>query len=288
MQLSHAATLALTFAPMPELPEVEVVCRGLTPLLCSRRIESVELRCESLRYPLPPSLSSTLSGHCFLSLRRRAKYLLFEFDEAPLLVWHLGMTGQFHVIDHGIAPAVHEHVRIVLDNGTALCYRDARRFGYAGLIDKGELERHKWFARLGPEPLGDTFDGEYMARQCKGRRAPIKSVLMDAAVVVGIGNIYACESLFRSGIHPAREAGRISASRLALLADAVKDVLAEAIEAGGSTISDFVRVDGRPGYFAHSFRVYGRQGGACRQCGREIRRIVQGGRSTFFCPGCQR
>ncbi len=272
---------------MPELPEVEVVCRGLSPLLVDQRVRSVELMRDNLRFPLPVSMVQELPGLIFSSISRRSKYLLFCFDRGPVLIWHLGMTGQFHVLDQSAPPGAHEHVRINMENGAALCYRDARRFGYVGLSSHEELAGHKWFAQLGPEPLGDSFSADYLIGYCKGRRAAIKALLMNAHVVVGVGNIYANEALFRSGIHPGRAAGKISKARIAVLVEAVRSVLGEAIDAGGSTISDFVQADGKPGYFAHQFRVYGREGEPCYQCGRSIRRMVQSGRSTFYCLGCQ-
>jgi formamidopyrimidine-DNA glycosylase len=273
---------------MPELPEVEVVCRGLSPLLVAQRVSSVELMRDNLRFPLPGSMVQELPGLIFSSVSRRSKYLLFHFDRGPVLIWHLGMTGQFHVLDQSSPLGAHEHVRINMENGTALCYRDARRFGYAGLSTPEAVAGHKWFNRLGPEPLGDAFSVDYLIGQCRGRRAPIKALLMNAHVVVGVGNIYASEALFRSGIHPGRAAGKISKARMAVLVEAVRSVLGEAIDAGGSTISDFVQVDGKPGYFAHQFRVYGREDEPCCECGRPIRRMVQSGRSTFYCLGCQR
>ena len=273
--------------PMPELPEVEVVCRGLTPLLSGRRIKRVELFCAGLRYPFPQNLLTILPGLTFTGVRRRAKYLLFCFDQEPLLVWHLGMTGQFHVLPEGTAKMSHEHVRIELDDGHCLCYRDPRRFGYAGLTHAEGLENHAWFNRLGPEPLEESFNTDYLYNRCRGRKLPIKSLVMNAEVVVGVGNIYASESLFRSGIHPSRAADKISKARLGTLVGTIKEVLAEAIEAGGSSISDFVKADGKPGYFAHQFRVYGREGQACLQCGKPIKRLIQSGRSSFYCSGCQ-
>jgi len=272
---------------MPELPEVEVVCRGLSPLLMGERVSSVLLMRDNLRFPLPELMSETLTGLVFSSVSRRSKYLLFSFNRGPLLVWHLGMTGQFHVLNQDTLLRAHEHVRINLESGKSLCYRDARRFGYAGLLDAETFGEHKWFYRLGPEPLGESFSAAYLFECCRGRKAPIKSVLMDAHVVVGVGNIYASESLYRCGIHPARAAGRISKARIKLLVEVVRDVLMEAIDAGGSTVSDFVKADGKPGYFAHQFRVYGRESEDCYRCGRAIRRIVQSGRSTFYCSGCQ-
>ncbi len=284
---------------MPELPEVETVRAGLAPLLCGRVIEQVRCHRAGLRYPFPDL--QQLRGRRIRAVRRRAKYLLFDTDGfdtdgaeaggnagANTLVWHLGMTGQFHLLPQHAARGAHEHVRIDLDDEQSLRYRDARRFGYAGLIPTGEIDVHPWFAALGPEPLSDAFNGDYLAAVCAGRKAPLKTVIMDAGVVVGVGNIYAAESLFRAGIHPARAAGRISVLRLARLVDHIRAVLREAIAAGGSTISDFVQADGKPGYFAHSFQVYGRAGEPCVRCDKPIRRITQASRSTFYCPGCQR
>jgi len=198
------------------------------------------------------------------------------------------MTGQFHLLPHLAAAGGHEHISILLDNQQSLRYRDARCFGYVGILSCRALMSHSWFASLGPEPLGDDFHPVYLLAHCRARKGPIKNVLMDGHVVVGVGNIYAAESLFRAGIHPARAAGRIAERRIALLVDAIRGVLSEAIAAGGSTISDFVRTDGRPGYFSHAFQVYGRVGKACFHCGSTIRRIQQSGRSTFYCPRCQR
>jgi len=262
-----------------------VVRRGLAPHVVGRRVRSVCLYRRDLRYSLP-DLDTALHDRTCIRLDRRGKYLLFFFDEV-LLAWHLGMTGQFHLLPADAARTRHEHVRITFRDGGTLRYRDVRRFGYAGLLPVTGWWKHPWFAGLGPEPLGDAFDGAYLRTCCVRRKAPIKNVLMDARVVAGIGNIYASEALFRAGIHPARAAGRISGERLDGLVRDIRKVLGEAIEAGGSTISDFVRADGRPGYFAHVFRVYGRAGEPCRRCGAGIRRIVLAGRAAFYCPGCQ-
>lgn len=270
---------------MPELPEVEVVRTGLEPLLVGREIQRVRCHRQSLRYPLPDL--DGLVGRSFCAVRRRAKYLLFELDDGWVLVWHLGMTGQFHLLQAEAKAGQHEHVRIDLDDGMSLRYRDIRRFGYAGLFASDEVAAHAWFAGLGPEPLEDGFNTDYLYQVCRGRKGPIKSLLMNSSVVVGVGNIYASEALFRAGIHPARAAGNISRQRLANLVAAIKEVLHEAIAAGGSSISDFVQADGRPGYFSHAFRVYGRVGESCVACGQPIRRIQQSGRSTYYCPGCQ-
>jgi len=271
---------------MPELPEVETIRTGLEPLLTGREITFVVCHRPNLRYPLPNL--SDLIGNQINGVQRRAKYLLFGLDNSNrTLVWHLGMTGQFHVLPQSSEAGAHEHVRFDLSDGQSLRYRDARRFGYAGLVDNTQLETHAWFNHLGPEPLSSAFNGDHLAAYCAGRKAPIKNIIMDATVVVGVGNIYASESLFRASIHPARAAGRISSLRLAQLSDVIKQVLAEAIAAGGSTISDFVHADGKPGYFAQSFQVYGRTGEACFHCGAPIKRITQAGRSTFYCRGCQ-
>lgn len=271
---------------MPELPEVETIRTGLEPLLVGRKITGISCHRTNLRYPLPNL--STLVGNSVMTVRRRAKYLLFELASGEqTLVWHLGMTGQFHVLPGKTKAGAHEHVRFDLDDGQSLRYRDARRFGYAGLLQTAHLETHPWFKNLGPEPLSNAFNSDHLVSICASRKAPIKNIIMDASTVVGVGNIYASESLFRTGIHPARAAGRISSARLGLLVEAIKTVLTEAIEAGGSTISDFVHTDGKPGYFAHSFQVYGRAGKPCFRCHQPIKRITQAGRSTFYCSGCQ-
>ena len=270
---------------MPELPEVETVRTGLEPLLCGRQITSVVCHRSTLRYPLPDlsKLVDTTVHH----VRRRAKYLLFDLHNEQTLIWHLGMTGQFHVLPQQAKAGAHEHVCLHLSDGQSLRYRDARRFGYAGLLPTGQLEMHPWFAKLGPEPLSDDFNVDTLAGACAGRKAPIKNIIMDGHVVVGVGNIYASEALFRAGIHPARAGGRIAIARLTVLVEVIRQVLAEAIAAGGSSISDFVHADGKPGYFSHSFQVYGRQGEACWHCEKSIQRISQAGRSTFYCCGCQ-
>jgi len=282
---------------MPELPEVEVVRTGLEALLLGRKVQSVTAFRADLRYPLPRFLS--LLGQRIQAIRRRSKYLLFDFEgggdgdgesnpsDLQTLVWHLGMTGQFHVLPKDTVAGAHEHVRFDFDDGRSLRYRDARRFGYAGLMAKTDWEQHAWFKCLGPEPLFDTFDMACLLAHCQGRKAPIKSLIMDAHVVVGVGNIYASESLFLAAIHPNRAAGRISKQRLQVLVEAIKTTLAAAIQAGGSSISDFVKVDGKPGYFAHHFHVYGREGEPCTACSTKIRKITQAGRSSFYCPNCQ-
>jgi len=270
---------------MPELPEVETVRTGLEPLLVDREISAVTCFRQKLRYPLPDF--SGVVGQRIEAVARRSKYLLFQLDGGQTVVWHLGMTGQFHLLSKQSEKGAHEHVSIELSDGHSLRYRDARRFGYAGLIVTEEIEAHPWFASLGPEPLSELFNCDHLVAVCQGRKAPIKTVIMNASSVVGVGNIYAAESLFRAGIHPARAAGKVSKKRLALLTDVIQQVLREAIEAGGSTISDFVNAEGKPGYFSHAFQVYGREGAPCLCCTKKIKRMVQAGRSTFYCPGCQ-
>ena len=273
---------------LPELPEVEVVRSGLDTLIRNRRIRWVQLYRRALRYPLPAGMAERLRGLTVLAVERRGKYLLFRLDGSEILVWHLGMTGQFHVLAESDSPGRHEHAVFVLDGGLSLRYRDMRRFGYAGLLPADAWQRHPWFAGLGPEPLQEGFDGAYLYGRCHSRAAPVKQVLMDAAVVVGIGNIYACEALFRASIDPFLPAHHLALHQAGTLVKAVKDVLREAIAAGGSTISDFVRADGRPGYFHHAFTVYQRQGQPCVRCGSPILRRMQSGRGTFYCSGCQR
>ena len=273
---------------LPELPEVEVVRTGLESLILGRRIQGLHLHRRMLRYPLPDDMAERLTGQIIRAVSRRSKYLVFQLDGPDVLVWHLGMTGQFHVLADADPCGRHEHVVFDLDQGLSLRYRDMRRFGYAGLFAANGWELQPWFAGLGPEPLGEGFDGAYLYGRSQARTAPIKVVLMDAAVVVGVGNIYACESLFRAGIDPFLPANRLGRKRVEALVSAVKAVLTEAIAAGGSTISDFVQADGRPGYFRHSFAVYQRQGQPCVRCGMPIVRRLQSGRGTFHCPGCQR
>jgi len=274
---------------MPELPEVEVVRTGLEPLLQGRRLQSVSTFRKNLRYPFPDF--SLLLNQDLQSIQRRSKYLLFHFSkpntDPQTLTWHLGMTGQFHVLPKDSPVGAHEHIRFDFDDDRSLRYRDARRFGYAGIMPTDSWSQHTWFKKLGVEPLYDTFNTALLRQHCSGRKAPIKNLIMDAHVVVGVGNIYASESLFLARIHPSRAAGRISKQRLSTLVAAIKTTLTAAIQAGGSSISDFVRVDGKPGYFSHNFQVYGQEGKPCSHCGRKIRRIIQAGRSTFYCPSCQ-
>lgn len=270
---------------MPELPEVETVVRGLRPLLVGQRLRSVVARRPDLRWPLPPGLGQRLTGATVTAIGRRAKYGLIETDRGDTLLFHLGMSGRFRPLDG--APGPHDHV-LLETAGLRLAFHDPRRFGALSLAPTAEVQAHPWLARLGPEPLGPAFDGAALARIARGRSAPIKALLLDQHAVAGLGNIYACESLFEAGIAPGRAAGRLSAARLHRLAAAIRQTLEAAIAAGGSTLRDHAAPSGELGYFQHAFQVYGRAGAACHSCGTPVRRRVQAGRSTFDCPRCQR
>ena len=286
---------------MPELPEVETVRRGLAPALDGARLARVETRRPDLRFPFPDDFVQRLTGARVENLRRRAKYLLAPLDRGDTLVMHLGMTGRFDVDDgsgavrpadyYYAAPADPKHVHVVFETegGARVAYSDPRRFGFMGLVPTDALDRHPWFAGMGPEPLGPDFDADRLAAAFAGRTQSPKTLLLDQKVVAGLGNIYVCEALHRAGISPRRPAGAVDRARIERLADAVRAVLEEAIAAGGSTLRDYAGADGVLGYFQHRFRVYGREGEACATacCGGTVERLVQAGRSTFFCPVCQ-
>ncbi len=284
---------------MPELPEVETVRRGLEPVLAGARLARVEARRPDLRFPFPEGFVQRLSGARIQRLERRAKYLLAPLDRGDTLVMHLGMTGRFE-IEGGARPGEfhyasapdpkHAHVLFETEAGDRVTYYDPRRFGFMDLIATDQLAAHPWFAGMGPEPLGPDFDEGLLKRAFVGRKQGPKTLLLDQRVVAGLGNIYVCEALHRAGISPLKPAGSIKTSRLAHLATAIRQVLAEAIEAGGSTLRDYAAADGALGYFQHCFRVYGREGQACPTpgCDGVIERQVQAGRSTFFCRVCQR
>ncbi|HEU0186622.1 MAG TPA: bifunctional DNA-formamidopyrimidine glycosylase/DNA-(apurinic or apyrimidinic site) lyase [Gallionellaceae bacterium] len=271
---------------MPELPEVETTLRGLTPHLRGQRITQAVIRNGQLRWPIPSQLPSLLQGQTIHALRRRAKYLLLECDRGTLIL-HLGMSGSLRVLPVDTPPEKHDHFDLVLDNGMLMRLRDPRRFG-AVLWHEGDVMQHPLLVGLGPEPLDDAFDGEHLYRATRKRSAAIKLVLMDSHVVVGVGNIYANEALFRAGIRPQLAAGKLSLPRCAVLVQRIKETLTESIAQGGSTLRDFVQSDGKPGYFQQHYWVYGRTGERCRRCGTPIRQIKQGQRSTFFCPQCQK
>ena len=286
---------------MPELPEVETVRRGLQPVLEGARLQRVEARRPDLRFPLPQGFVQRLTGARVGPLGRRAKYLLAPLDRGDTLVMHLGMSGRFEIEgadrsrpgDFRLAASTqdkHAHVLFQTEAGARVTYFDARRFGYMDLIPSEALDAHPWFAALGPEPLGPGFDADHLKAAFEGRVQNVKATLLDQRVVAGLGNIYVCEALHRARISPSTPAGRLTARRLQALATAVKAVLEEAIAAGGSTLRDYARADGELGYFQHAFRAYGREDEPCPTpgCRGVVRRIVQGGRSTFYCPVCQR
>lgn len=283
---------------MPELPEVETVRRGLVPAMEGQRIVAAAVNRPDLRWPLPERMAERLTGAKVEALRRRSKYILADLDSGETLIVHLGMSGRmlisgvtlgaFH-FDHP-APQKHDHVVLDMENGARVTFNDARRFGAMDLTPTAEAEAHWLLCDIGPEPLGNALDETYLAQRLKGRRTPIKTALLDQRIIAGLGNIYVSEVLFRAGIHPARTCARISASRLGGLVPHIREVLREAVEAGGSSLRDYRQADGELGYFQHTFRVYDREGEPCRTdgCTGTIRRIVQSGRSSFFCPTCQR
>lgn len=274
---------------MPELPEVEVLRRSLMPHLVGDRIERVEVTNPSLREPVDVARLSRLSrGREVLGLRRRSKYLLIDLSGGSTVVVHLGMSGRLTLVPAREPAELHEHVAFHLRSGRRLKLRDPRRFGVVFAVRTAELDGDPHFAHLGVEPLEPGFAGGTLARAAVGRRGPVKPFLMDAGVAVGIGNIYATESLFRAGIHPARSVARISAARWERLAEAAMAVLRQAIDQGGTTLNDFADGEGNSGYFQVSLSVYGREGEPCPSCGAPVRRIVQAGRSTFYCPRCQK
>lgn len=280
---------------MPELPEIEVLRRSLEPHLTGRLIRSLEVRETRLREPvLPDRLAEHCSGRRILGLRRRSKYLLADLEGGHTLVVHLGMSGRLTLAGASAEPEPHEHVVFRLGPRSSsrrqqkLRFRDPRRFGLVLSLDTESLDRDRHFAHLGVEPLSGAFSAKALAERAAGRRAPVKSFLMDARNVVGVGNIYACEALFRAGIHPFRAAGRISRKRWESLTESVIDVLGSAIEQGGTTLNDFADGEGNSGYFQIALDVYGREGEPCRRCGRSIRRRVLANRSSFYCPKCQR
>lgn len=293
---------------MPELPEVETTRRGLIPLL-GQTVQAVVIRNGSMRWPIPPHLTESLQGQVLQDLSRRAKYILARFDTGTLIL-HLGMSGRICLLAADEAPGKHDHFDIVFQSGQVLRLRDPRRFGAVLWVGNNEMDaidslqlesgaaastaspgsnvhRHALMASLGPEPLDANFNGDYLYKQIRSRSAPIKTTVMDSHLVVGVGNIYASESLFRSRIDPRTSANKLSKARCNRLAEEIKLTLADAIEAGGSSLRDFFGADGNPGYFQQSYFVYGRTGQPCRVCQTPIQLIKQGQRSTFYCPVCQ-
>ncbi|KGJ04764.1 DNA-(apurinic or apyrimidinic site) lyase [Paracoccus halophilus] len=281
---------------MPELPEVETVLRGLQPHLEGQVIARAEARRPDLRWPLPPDLVQVLTGARVVALRRRSKYILAELQDRGSLLLHLGMSGRMLIEDQAQGgfhrdPAIlprHDHVVFWTDRGTRITFNDARRFGMVDLVAPGAS--HPLLAHLGPEPLSDGFTPEVLIAAFAGRRSPVKTALLDQRIVAGLGNIYVSEALHRAGIDPRRAAGRIGAARIAALTGHIRDVLTEAIAAGGSSLRDHRQATGELGYFQHAFRVYDREGAPCPRpgCPGAIRRIVQSARSSYFCPQCQK
>lgn len=281
---------------MPELPEVETICRGLDQAMTGRMIHGVDVRRPDLRFPLPKDFAQRLEGRKIIRIDRRAKYVLARTDDDQVLIMHMGMSGRLSFWQpegddtQAPHPGAHDHIRFQIGNGTLVTFHDPRRFGYMSICDDGDLVDHPYFRNLGPEPLGDSFDADYLGRALKGKRTPIKSALLDQRIVAGLGNIYVCEALFETGISPRRQAHTIPGKRAERLVPAIKDILERAIAAGGSTLRDYARVDGELGYFQFSFGVYGREGESCgrKDCDCVIQRITQSGRSTFFCGRTQR
>lgn len=282
---------------MPELPEVETVRRGLEPVMSGEVITRADVRRPDLRWPFPDRMAERLTGARIQRLRRRAKYILADLDRGETLIIHLGMSGRMTIQgeDLGVfhqpitALEKHDHVVFDMENGARVVFNDARRFGAMDLIETERVEEHPLLVKLGPEPLGNSFDAGHLTGAFKGKRSPVKSALLDQRIVSGLGNIYVCEALWRSGISPKRLAGKVTRPKVDALTVAIRDVLTEAIEAGGSSLKDYRQADGELGYFQHAFATYDQEGASCQTagCGGIIRRIVQSGRSSFYCPKCQ-
>ena len=287
---------------MPELPEVETVRRGLAPVLVGQRLARVEQRRPDLRFAFPDGFVQTLTGARIVALERRAKYLWAHLDRGLTLVMHLGMSGRFEIAVPGSAPdrpgefvyaaasdPRHAHVVFETQDGVIVTYSDPRRFGFMGLVETEHIHQHPWFAQMGPEPLGEGFGGARLVQAFRDRKQTPKTLLLDQRVVAGLGNIYVCEALHRTKISPLVAGGTLSSRRLEALATMIKTVLAEAIAAGGSTLRDYAGADGALGYFQHSFGAYGQEGQPCPNpgCKGTITRVVQAGRSTFYCESCQ-
>lgn len=278
---------------MPELPEVETVRRGLVPVLEGRTLARVETRRPDLRIAFPPRFAERLTGRRVRKLTRRAKYILAELDDGEILLMHLGMSGRFHVDlarTNSVGSGAHDHVLFETDKGARVIYSDHRRFGLMTLIAPDDVASHKLLKGLGPEPLSADFSAAYLQGALKDKKTPIKAALLDQRVVAGLGNIYVCEALYRAHVSPKRLARSLKPAEIKLLVSSARAVLDDAIKAGGSTLRDYRRADGELGYFQHRFRVYDREGEPCltRGCKGRVKRIVQAGRSTFYCPVCQR
>jgi len=290
---------------VPELPEVETVRRGLEPAMVGARFVGIDQRRPDLRFPFPANFTARLTGRRVDSLGRRAKYLLADLDDGQVLVMHLGMSGSFRIEDPRAAPAefpgaaknaAHDHVAFELSTGARIIYNDPRRFGFMQLIGRVEIASHPLFRNVGLEPLGNELDGAHLAARLKDKKTSLKAALLDQTLIAGLGNIYVCEALHRAGLSPRRAARSLARkdggpnARAHLLVEVIRDVLEEAVAAGGSSLRDHRKTNGALGYFQHNFRVYDRKGCACQRpgCGGIVQRIVQSGRATFFCGSCQR
>lgn len=270
---------------MPELPEVETTCRGIAPHIMGQKVSALVVRQPKLRWPVPDELPAKIHNKKIINVSRRAKYLLIHFDHGSA-IFHLGMSGSLRIVDLNTPLKKHDHIDLQLSNKKILRYHDPRRFG--ALLWQDNEQPHTLLDHLGPEPLSEAFDGDCLFQQSRKRKTAIKTFIMDNTVVVGVGNIYANEALFTAGIRPDREAGSISRKRYALLAETIKSVLSQAIKQGGSTLRDFVGGDGKPGYFQQTLNVYGRGKEPCKGCGKSLKEIRLGQRSTVFCSHCQR
>jgi len=271
---------------MPELPEVETTCRGIAPCITDQTIANVIVRQAKLRWPIPKNLNTKLKGKTVNSVRRRGKYLLLGSDTGTVII-HLGMSGSLRIIDSRTPPEKHDHIDLVFKNGQCLRLRDPRRFG-AVLFTAGDPYQHKLLASLGLEPLEKNFNADYLFNKSRKRSISIKSFIMDSKVVVGVGNIYASESLFKAGIHPKKAAGKVSKEKFGLLVKAIKTVLKAALKSGGTTLKDFTSSNGKPGYFKQSLNVYGRKGLPCPTCAKAITHSIIGQRATYYCTQCQK
>lgn len=277
---------------MPELPEVETVMRGLAPVMEGVRLDKVRAFVPKLRVDIPARFEERLSGNKVIQLRRRSKYILIECEDGLIAILHLGMSGRvsIHASGSGKPPREkHDHVTFLTERGDLVVFNDPRRFGLIVFSDSETIQDHALIKDIGPEPLGNRFDADYLWSRLKTRKSPIKTTLLDQKVVAGLGNIYVCEALWRAGIHPTRRADKVRKHEVEKLVPIIRDVLNEAIAAGGSTLKDYAQVSGELGYFQHNFKAYGREGEAClaKDCSGMIERIVQSNRSTFFCPICQ-
>lgn len=271
---------------MPELPEVETSRRGIEPHLLNKTINTVTIRQHQLRWPIPRDLPSLAQGNKIRQVCRRAKYIYLKLDSGNIII-HLGMSGSLRICTSKTPAEKHDHIDICMSNGKILRLRDPRKFGCV-LWEPKDINEHKLIKPLGPEPLENTFDTEYLYTKANNRKCSIKALIMNSHIVVGVGNIYASEALFRAGINPKREAGKISQARINKLVDTIKQTLDAAINEGGTTLRDFTGISGQPGYFAQKLLVYGREGEKCTACNKSIKQFTQHARSTFYCPNCQR